>query len=65
MVCKRRNQPKRPRQSRFGELLQTTADQDVPDAVVKAVDAETDGNPSFIREVLLHLDRGRDDLSPG
>jgi hypothetical protein len=31
----------------------------------KADDAETDGNPSFIREVPLHLDRGRNDLSPG
>jgi hypothetical protein len=38
-----------------GELLQTIADQDVPEALVKAIDAETEGNPFFIREVLLHL----------
>ena len=38
-----------------GELLQTIAEQDVPEALVQAISAETDGNPFFIREVLLHL----------
>src|SRR5207244_5565706 len=38
-----------------GELLETIADQEVPDALVTAISAETDGNPFFIREVLLHL----------
>jgi class 3 adenylate cyclase/tetratricopeptide (TPR) repeat protein len=38
-----------------GELLQTVADQDVPEVLIKAIDTETEGNPFFIREVLLHL----------
>ncbi|MFZ0889524.1 MAG: AAA family ATPase, partial [Candidatus Binataceae bacterium] len=38
-----------------GELLKTVVDQEVPEALVKAISAETDGNPFFIREVLLHL----------
>lgn len=37
------------------ELLGMIADQDAPVALVKAISAETDGNPLFIREVLLHL----------
>jgi len=37
------------------ELLETIADQEVPDALVAAISAETSGNPFFIREVLLHL----------
>src|SRR5260370_4720709 len=28
---------------------------DAPEALVKAIRAETDGNPFFLREVLLHL----------
>lgn len=35
--------------------FETVADQDVPEALVKAIEAETEGNPFFIREVLLHL----------
>jgi class 3 adenylate cyclase/tetratricopeptide (TPR) repeat protein len=38
-----------------GELLQTVTDQDMPEGLVKVIDAETEGNPFFIREVLLHL----------
>src|SRR5208282_4953684 len=37
------------------ELLGMIGDQDAPAALVKAISAETDGNPFFIREVLLHL----------
>jgi len=36
-------------------LLTDIAEQDVPDAFVQAISAETDGNPFFIREVLIHL----------
>jgi len=38
-----------------GQLLASLAEQDVPDALVSAISAETDGNPFFIREVLAHL----------
>ncbi len=37
------------------ELLETVSDQQVPEALVNAITAETSGNPFFIREVLLHL----------
>src|SRR5262249_11052125 len=37
------------------ELLETVADQRVPQALVTAITRETSGNPFFIREVLLHL----------
>jgi class 3 adenylate cyclase/tetratricopeptide (TPR) repeat protein len=37
------------------QLLATIAEQQVPDALVAAISAETSGNPFFIREVLLHL----------
>src|SRR5208282_5903199 len=37
------------------ELLGMIGDHDAPAALVKAISAETDGNPFFIREVLLHL----------
>ena len=37
------------------QLLETIADQEVPDALVAAISAETSGNPFFIREVLLYL----------
>jgi tetratricopeptide (TPR) repeat protein len=37
------------------QLLETLADQEVPEALVAAISAETSGNPFFIREVLLHL----------
>jgi class 3 adenylate cyclase/tetratricopeptide (TPR) repeat protein len=36
-------------------LLTDIAEQDVPDEFVQAISAETDGNPFFIREVLIHL----------
>ncbi len=38
-----------------GELLSPMAEHDVPQGLVDAISAETDGNPFFIREVLLHL----------
>jgi class 3 adenylate cyclase len=41
--------------SEVGELLVGLAAHDVPAALVDAVSAETDGNPFFIREILLHL----------
>lgn len=37
------------------EMLGMIADQDAPEALVKTISAETDGNPFFIREVLLNL----------
>jgi len=41
--------------SEVEELLEAVSDQQVPDALVTAITAETSGNPFFIREVLLHL----------
>jgi tetratricopeptide (TPR) repeat protein len=38
-----------------GHLLSVIAEQDVPDDLVRAIGEETEGNPFFIREVLLHL----------
>jgi class 3 adenylate cyclase/tetratricopeptide (TPR) repeat protein len=38
-----------------GRLLSVIAEQDVPDELVQAIAHETEGNPFFIREVLLHL----------
>jgi len=38
-----------------GRLLSVIAEQDVPDDLVRAIGEETEGNPFFIREVLLHL----------
>jgi hypothetical protein len=41
---------------RVGELAAAVADtDDVPDEIVSAISTETDGNPFFVREVLLHL----------
>ncbi|HUA34554.1 MAG TPA: AAA family ATPase [Candidatus Binataceae bacterium] len=37
------------------ELLGMIGDKDAPGALVKALSDETEGNPFFIREVLLHL----------
>jgi len=37
------------------DLLETIADQTVPDAMAASLSAETGGNPFFIRELLLHL----------
>jgi class 3 adenylate cyclase/tetratricopeptide (TPR) repeat protein len=39
----------------IGELLSTIAEQEAPQPLVDAISSETDGNPFFIREVLLHL----------
>jgi hypothetical protein len=36
-------------------LLGVIAEQDVPDALVQVLHDETDGNPFFMREILLHL----------
>jgi predicted ATPase len=41
--------------SQVAELLHTMAEEDVPKALVAAIGTETDGNPFFIREVLMHL----------
>jgi predicted ATPase len=38
-----------------GTLLETAAEQHVDPALAQAIGAETDGNPFFIREVLMHL----------
>jgi tetratricopeptide (TPR) repeat protein len=38
-----------------GRLLNVIAEQDVPDDLARAIGEETEGNPFFIREVLLHL----------
>jgi class 3 adenylate cyclase/tetratricopeptide (TPR) repeat protein len=38
-----------------GRLLNVIAEQDVPEDLVRAIAQETEGNPFFIREVLLHL----------
>jgi class 3 adenylate cyclase/tetratricopeptide (TPR) repeat protein len=47
-------------QTEVGLLLQTIAEQEVNSALVQAISDETDGNPFFIREVLIHLvDEGK------
>jgi class 3 adenylate cyclase/tetratricopeptide (TPR) repeat protein len=47
-------------ESDIGALLTGITEQDVPDAFVHAISDETDGNPFFIREVLIHLtDEGK------
>jgi class 3 adenylate cyclase/tetratricopeptide (TPR) repeat protein len=38
-----------------GDLLGTIANQDVPETFVNLITTETDGNPFFIRELILHL----------
>jgi class 3 adenylate cyclase/tetratricopeptide (TPR) repeat protein len=47
------------------ELLGIIGDQEVPEVLVKAISAETNGNPFFIREVLLHLAEEGKILSDG
>jgi class 3 adenylate cyclase/tetratricopeptide (TPR) repeat protein len=42
-------------EAEVGRLLETVAAQEVPEALVHAIHAETEGNPFFVREVLLHL----------
>jgi class 3 adenylate cyclase len=39
----------------LAELLEMVGDQDAPDKLVNALREATEGNPLFIREVLLHL----------
>jgi class 3 adenylate cyclase len=39
----------------LADLLEMIADHNAPDQLVKAIGEATDGNPLFIREVLLHL----------
>jgi class 3 adenylate cyclase/tetratricopeptide (TPR) repeat protein len=44
----------------IGALLTSMTEHDVPEAFVHAISDETDGNPFFIREVLIHLtDEGK------
>ncbi|MDP9238524.1 MAG: AAA family ATPase [Chloroflexota bacterium] len=44
----------------IGAMLTSLTEQDVPEAFVHAISDETDGNPFFIREVLIHLtDEGK------
>ncbi len=47
------------------ELLDIVSDGRAPDQLVKALGAETDGNPLFIREMLLHLIEEGKLLRPG
>jgi class 3 adenylate cyclase/tetratricopeptide (TPR) repeat protein len=42
-------------QRHVGELLETIAAREVPEAFRNAIAEETEGNPFFIREILLHL----------
>ncbi len=39
----------------LAQLLEMIGDQNAPESLVKALEDVTDGNPLFIREVLLHL----------
>lgn len=39
----------------LAQLLEMVGDRNAPEALVKALEDATDGNPLFIREVLLHL----------
>ncbi len=42
-------------ESEIGAMLTSITEQEVPEAFVHAISDETDGNPFFIREVLIHL----------
>jgi hypothetical protein len=42
-------------ESDIGAMLTSITEQEVPEAFVHAISDETDGNPFFIREVLIHL----------
>ncbi len=47
-------------EAQVATLLSTISEYDVPEAFVRAISDETDGNPFFIREVLIHLaDEGK------
>ena len=39
----------------ISNLLSTISEHDAPESLVAAISAETNGNPFFVREVLLHL----------
>ena len=49
----------------LSELLETIGDERAPDKAVAAIANETDGNPFFIRELLLHLKESGKILSEG
>ncbi len=49
----------------LANLLGMIGDDDAPDALVKALDGATEGNPLFIRELLLHLVEERKILQGG
>ncbi len=42
-------------ESDIGAMLASITEHDVPEAFVHAISEETDGNPFFVREVLIHL----------
>ncbi len=42
-------------ESDIGAMLTSITEQEVPEAFVRAISDETDGNPFFVREVLIHL----------
>jgi predicted ATPase len=42
----------------LADLLETIGDHNAPDELIKAIGDATDGNPLFIRELLLHLVEG-------
>ena len=47
-------------EEQIGELLTAITEHEVPEQFVRAISDETDGNPFFIREVLIHLaDEGK------
>ena len=47
-------------EEQIGKLLTAITEHEVPEAFVHAISDETDGNPFFIREVLIHLaDEGK------
>ncbi len=49
----------------LADLLETIGDQDAPGALIQALEDATDGNPLFIRELLLHLVEGGKILREG
>ena len=49
----------------LADLLETIGDQDAPSALITALQDATDGNPLFIRELLLHLVEGGKILRDG
>ncbi len=49
----------------IGELLGTIGDVEAPAELIKALSTETEGNPFFIREILLHLAAEGKIFAPG